>query len=87
MCAQENAPKVPFWDNDSLAALLAIELKADLLLLMTDVNGLYTGPPSEPSSQCVPPVPAPSGQRHAVILCMQTAFHTQRGMSCSHCWL
>ena len=42
---------MPFWDNDSLAALLAIELKADLLLLMTDVNGLYTGPPADPASE------------------------------------
>ncbi|KAK9812009.1 hypothetical protein WJX73_008318 [Symbiochloris irregularis] len=48
---KENSPKVPFWDNDSLAALLAIELNADLLMLMTDVNGLYTGAPSDPSSK------------------------------------
>ena len=53
MRVQENAPNVPFWDNDSLAALLAIELKADLLMLMTDVNGLYTGPPDDASSEWV----------------------------------
>lgn len=39
-----------FWDNDSLAALLALELKADLLVLLSDVEGLYTGPPSDPHS-------------------------------------
>ncbi|KAK9811960.1 hypothetical protein WJX73_003110 [Symbiochloris irregularis] len=50
---KENSPKVPFWDNDSLAALLAIELNADLLMLMTDVNGLYTGAPSDPSSKII----------------------------------
>ena len=45
---QEQAANLPFWDNDSLAALLAIELKADLLVLMTDVPGLFTGLPFLP---------------------------------------
>ncbi|CAD6333631.1 unnamed protein product [Miscanthus lutarioriparius] len=42
-----------FWDNDSLASLLAIELKADLLVLLSDVDGLYSGPPSEPQSKII----------------------------------
>ncbi|KAL8036664.1 hypothetical protein ABFX02_12G173000 [Erythranthe guttata] len=42
-----------FWDNDSLAALLAIELKADLLVLLSDVEGLYSGPPSDPNSKLI----------------------------------
>ncbi|KAI4967328.1 hypothetical protein ZWY2020_028384 [Hordeum vulgare] len=42
-----------FWDNDSLAGLLALELKADLLVLLSDVDGLYSGPPSEPSSKLI----------------------------------
>ncbi|VVB17849.1 unnamed protein product [Arabis nemorensis] len=42
-----------FWDNDSLAALLSIELKADLLILLNDVEGLYTGPPSDPTSKLI----------------------------------
>nr|ACU65227.1 delta-1-pyrroline-5-carboxylate synthetase 2 [Sorghum bicolor] len=42
-----------FWDNDSLAGLLAIELKADLLVLLSDVDGLYSGPPSEPQSKII----------------------------------
>nr|AHM25913.1 delta 1-pyrroline-5-carboxylate synthase [Calotropis procera] len=42
-----------FWDNDSLAALLALELKADLLVLLSDVEGLYSGPPSNPQSKLI----------------------------------
>uniref|UniRef100_A0A1J3DBE1 Delta-1-pyrroline-5-carboxylate synthase n=1 Tax=Noccaea caerulescens TaxID=107243 RepID=A0A1J3DBE1_NOCCA len=42
-----------FWDNDSLAALLSLELKADLLILLSDVEGLYTGPPSDPNSKLI----------------------------------
>ncbi|CAL0324436.1 unnamed protein product [Lupinus luteus] len=42
-----------FWDNDSLAGLLALELKADLLVLLSDVEGLYDGPPSDPNSRLI----------------------------------
>ncbi|KOM46972.1 hypothetical protein LR48_Vigan07g067600 [Vigna angularis] len=42
-----------FWDNDSLSALLALELKADLLVLLSDVEGLYSGPPSDPHSKLI----------------------------------
>ncbi|KAI3832491.1 hypothetical protein MKW98_002037 [Papaver atlanticum] len=42
-----------FWDNDSLAALLAMELKVDLLILLSDVDGLYSGPPNEPNSKLI----------------------------------
>ncbi|GLT89090.1 hypothetical protein SLE2022_070900 [Rubroshorea leprosula] len=42
-----------FWDNDSLAALLALELQADLLVLLSDVEGLYSGPPSDPQSKLI----------------------------------
>ncbi|XP_039019601.1 delta-1-pyrroline-5-carboxylate synthase-like isoform X2 [Hibiscus syriacus] len=42
-----------FWDNDSLAGLLALELQADLLVLLSDVEGLYSGPPSDPSSKLI----------------------------------
>ncbi|KAA3464898.1 delta-1-pyrroline-5-carboxylate synthase-like isoform X1 [Gossypium australe] len=42
-----------FWDNDSLAGLLAMELKADLLVMLSDVEGLYSGPPSDPNSKLI----------------------------------
>lgn len=43
-----------FRDNDGLAALLACQLNADLLLLCTDVDGLFTGNPADPASEYIP---------------------------------
>uniref|UniRef100_F6UET6 Delta-1-pyrroline-5-carboxylate synthase n=2 Tax=Ciona intestinalis TaxID=7719 RepID=F6UET6_CIOIN len=40
-------------DNDSLAARLAVHTDTDLLILMSDVDGLYTGPPSNQNSKLV----------------------------------
>lgn len=34
-------------DNDSLSALLAANVQADLLILMSDVDGIYNKPPWE----------------------------------------
>jgi len=39
--------KPVFSDNDILAALVAIRVKAKLLLILTDVDGLYQGNPKE----------------------------------------
>lgn len=40
------APEVAFGDNDGLSALVARALDADLLILLTDVDGMYTANPS-----------------------------------------
>ncbi len=39
-----------FSDNDALAALVSRLLGADLLIIMTDVDGVHNAPPSEPSA-------------------------------------
>lgn len=54
----EGDPRPVFGDNDRLSALVAIKLDADLLILLTDVEGLYDRPPADPEARlldCVPP--------------------------------
>ncbi|HAF62113.1 MAG TPA: glutamate 5-kinase [Anaerolineaceae bacterium] len=40
-------------DNDSLSAMVATILEADLLLLLTDIEGLYDGDPNEAKSSLI----------------------------------
>lgn len=42
--------EIRFGDNDRLAALVAALVEAELLILLSDVDGLYTGDPSLPAS-------------------------------------
>ncbi|GAA5151880.1 hypothetical protein GCM10025768_19010 [Microbacterium pseudoresistens] len=43
--------EIRFGDNDRLAALVAQLIGADALVLLSDVDCLYTKPPSDPSAQ------------------------------------
>jgi glutamate 5-kinase len=43
--------EIRFGDNDRLAALVAVLLKADLLVMLSDVDALYTGNPARPGAQ------------------------------------
>ena len=43
--------ELTFGDNDRLAALVAQLVRADALILLTDVDGLYDGPPSRPDAR------------------------------------
>lgn len=43
-----------FGDNDRLSALVATKLEADLLVILSDVAGLYTKPPGKPGGELVP---------------------------------
>ncbi|HRD71198.1 MAG TPA: glutamate 5-kinase [Legionella sp.] len=42
-----------FSDNDELAGLIAAQVNADKLIILTNVDGVYTGPPADPNSQLI----------------------------------
>lgn len=46
--------EIRFGDNDRLAALVAHLVQADALVLLSDVDALYDGPPSRPGAQRIP---------------------------------
>ncbi|MDO4887261.1 MAG: glutamate 5-kinase [Actinomycetaceae bacterium] len=48
-----------FGDNDRLAALTAHLVAADALILLTDVDGLYTAPPKVPGARLIEEVSQP----------------------------
>jgi len=43
-----------FTDNDELAGLLAGMVNADLLCLLSTVNGVFDGDPDDPDTRCIP---------------------------------
>ncbi|MGB4728234.1 MAG: glutamate 5-kinase [Thermogutta sp.] len=46
--------RMTFGDNDRLAALVTNLLQAQLLVLLSDVEGLYSGDPNDPKSELIP---------------------------------
>ncbi|GAA1618375.1 MULTISPECIES: glutamate 5-kinase [Brevibacterium] len=51
--------EIRFGDNDRLAALVAHLSHADALVLLSDVDALYTGPPSQPDARRIDHVAGP----------------------------
>jgi len=45
--------EIKFGDNDTLSALVAKYMQADLLVILSDVNGLYSGDPKDPNSKLI----------------------------------
>lgn len=52
--------EIRFGDNDRLAALVAHLVRADLLVLLSDVDGLYDGDPRRPGAQRLQQVHGPA---------------------------
>jgi glutamate 5-kinase len=52
--------EIRFGDNDRLAALVAHLVRADALVLLSDVDGLYDGNPRKAGSRLVPEVTGPA---------------------------
>ncbi|HET6858918.1 MAG TPA: glutamate 5-kinase [Streptomyces sp.] len=59
--------EIRFGDNDRLAALVAHLVRADLLVLLSDVDGLYDGDPSKPGAARVAEVRGPADMAHVSI--------------------
>jgi len=43
--------EIRFGDNDRLAAMVSVLVRADVLVLLSDIDALYTKPPSEPGAE------------------------------------
>lgn len=59
--------EIRFGDNDRLAALVAHLVQADLLVLFSDVDGLYDGPPSRPGAQLIREVRSEADLEHVTV--------------------
>ena len=51
--------EIRFGDNDRLAALVAHVVQAEALILLSDVDGLYDGPPADDGTSRIPEVRGP----------------------------
>lgn len=54
-------------DNDRLAALVAHVVQADALVLLSDVDGLYDGPPSQGGAKLISSVKSPADLQSLII--------------------
>ncbi|GAA2245741.1 glutamate 5-kinase [Rarobacter faecitabidus] len=68
--------EIRFGDNDRLAALVSHVARADALVLLTDVDGLYTAPPDRPGARHISLVRGPEDIEGIEITARGTAVGT-----------
>ncbi|HEY0259509.1 MAG TPA: glutamate 5-kinase [Lacisediminihabitans sp.] len=59
--------EVRFGDNDRLASYVAQMVAADALVLLTDVEGLFTAPPGRPGAELIPVVASRDDLRSVLV--------------------
>jgi glutamate 5-kinase len=59
--------EIRFGDNDRLAALVSHLVRADGMILLTDVDGLYDAPPSQPGARPIAEVRSPADIAHVEV--------------------
>lgn len=62
-----------FTDNDELSGLIAMMMKADTLILLSNIDGIFTAHPDDPSAELIPEV-APGSDLSTYIKPEKSAF-------------
>ena len=73
-----------FTDNDELSGLIAQMMKADSLILLSNIDGIFTGHPDDPSSELIRTVAPCTDLSYA----LQVPHCQQRAVGrhpCHHC--
>ena len=68
--------EIRFGDNDQLAARVAKITQADLLILLSDIDGLYSKPPQQPDAVHIPVVPYGGDLDHVEVSGTSTGYGT-----------
>ena len=63
-----------FTDNDELASLTAAMINADTLMLLTNVDGIFTGNPAEPDSELIEKIASDSPEVSSYISATKSSF-------------
>lgn len=62
-----------FTDNDELSGLIATMLDADILIILSNVDGIFTGSPNDESSKLIPKV-APGEDLSSYVVASKSGF-------------
>lgn len=68
--------EIRFGDNDGLAASVSTLLDADLLILLSDVDAIYTGPPDQQGSEPIERITSEQDLQNVSIAGTSTGFGT-----------